>query len=105
MLSIIKLNYVYLPPNKKIIYILGPKSSTLERIYGVQITKLQANKNFTFQHLLGNCQFFHPLCPVELKGAKFEDFFVHCNENPIYVFLSWELRGLSSVPIPTFMCL
>jgi hypothetical protein len=22
-------------------------------------------------------------------------FATHCNENPIYVFLSWELRGLS----------
>jgi hypothetical protein len=21
--------------------------------------------------------------------------FVHCNENPIYIFLFWELRGLS----------
>jgi hypothetical protein len=28
----------------------------------------------------------------------------HCNENPINVFLFWELRGLS-VPISTFMCL
>ncbi len=28
----------------------------------------------------------------------------HCNENPIYVFLFWALRG-TSVPICTFMCL
>ncbi len=27
----------------------------------------------------------------------------HCNEKPIYVFLFWELRGLS--PNSTFMCL
>ncbi len=28
---------------------------------------------------------------------------VHCNKNPIYVFLFWELRGLS--PLSTFMYL
>ncbi len=29
---------------------------------------------------------------------------MHCNENPIYVFLYWEWRGLSPA-ISTFMCL
>ncbi len=29
---------------------------------------------------------------------------LHCSENPIYVFLFWELRGLK-VPISKFMCL
>ncbi len=31
-------------------------------------------------------------------------FTAHCNENPNYVFLFWELSGLS-VPISTFMFL
>ena len=31
-------------------------------------------------------------------------FQVHCNENPVCVFLFWKLRDLS-VPISTFMCL
>jgi hypothetical protein len=30
-----------------------------------------------------------------MHGFFIHDFLPHCNENPIYVFLFWELRGLS----------
>ncbi len=39
-----------------------------------------------------------PSCGLALFNGKMSDFTrntIHCNENPIYVFLCWELRGLS----------
>jgi hypothetical protein len=32
---------------------------------------------------------------VRLQTLNFDVVHVHCKENPIYVFLFWELRGLS----------
>jgi hypothetical protein len=31
----------------------------------------------------------------EARAVLKKNLLVHCNENPIYVFLFWELRGLS----------
>ncbi len=38
---------------------------------------------------------FPPLKENRIEVQERSDLVLHCKENPIYVFLSWELRGLS----------
>ncbi len=44
-------------------------------------------------HIASNRSSLQPFS--DLVECPFMDPWTHCNENPIYVFISWELRGLS----------
>ncbi len=41
-----------------------------------------------------SCHFRYCFCPERTK-LHHQVWYLHCNENPIYVFLFWELQGLS----------
>ncbi len=43
----------------------------------------------------GQVQPIANFCPQEVRPSSLSSPWVHCNENPIYVFFFWELHGLS----------
>jgi hypothetical protein len=45
----------------------------------------------------------HQPFPLHVQVSVFLFLHMHCKENPMYVFIFWELRA--SVLISTFMCL
>jgi hypothetical protein len=46
------------------------------------------SQNYSYVTITGQIQTRH-------NGTSLEQNNLHCNENSIYIFLSWELRGLS----------
>ncbi len=57
----------------------GPRRRRVSRRPGCASSNSDQGQNSSFRPLYGLSQRYHP----------------HCNANPIYIFLFWELRGLS----------
>jgi hypothetical protein len=68
------------------INILEPVKEAVMTLLVPDVNEKPAKKTITF--------FLHPIPPPPLSRTT-SYFYMHCNENPLYVFLFWELRGLS----------